>query len=309
MGRRRKREDVWLEVIPQAVGVLFLFALISPTVRHIISGFGHIFFLFIIIVLVALIVFTAYRAFQKSRSSGTVLNSIAQEQTETSPLRPPRSETPTNLIDQLRTIDWFQFEKLVELVYRKLGYSVSRKSGANPDGGIDLVIEKGGVRTAIQCKQWKTWNVGVKAVREFLAALTDSGIQSGIFITLSGYTGEAKSLAEKHGIQIIDETGLADLLEKLSAATDKDVLAILTDTRKFCPKCESEMVLRTAGKGFNAGQKFWGCSRYPKCRFTMKIHNQSGVLVPFPDTSTFSVLTCSCLLSDKTLSGLERQRK
>ena len=36
----------------------------------------------------------------------------------------------------------------------------------------------------------------------------------------------------------------------------------------ICPRCDSEMVLRTATKGNNVGRQFWGCSRYPKCRAT-----------------------------------------
>ena len=36
-----------------------------------------------------------------------------------------------------------------------------------------------------------------------------------------------------------------------------------------CPQCGSVMVLRTARKGANAGQQFWGCSQYPKCRKMM----------------------------------------
>lgn len=33
-----------------------------------------------------------------------------------------------------------------------------------------------------------------------------------------------------------------------------------------CPKCDQPMVLRTARKGANAGNQFWGCSKYPRCR-------------------------------------------
>ncbi|MFT3895945.1 MAG: DUF2726 domain-containing protein [Anaerolineales bacterium] len=33
-----------------------------------------------------------------------------------------------------------------------------------------------------------------------------------------------------------------------------------------CPKCGSEMVLRTAKRGDNQGGKFWGCSKYPNCK-------------------------------------------
>lgn len=33
-----------------------------------------------------------------------------------------------------------------------------------------------------------------------------------------------------------------------------------------CPKCGSSMILRTAKRGGSAGNQFWGCSAYPKCR-------------------------------------------
>jgi ssDNA-binding Zn-finger/Zn-ribbon topoisomerase 1 len=39
-----------------------------------------------------------------------------------------------------------------------------------------------------------------------------------------------------------------------------------------CPKCGGELVLRTAQKGSNPGQKFWGCNNFPKCRFTKPLN-------------------------------------
>lgn len=33
-----------------------------------------------------------------------------------------------------------------------------------------------------------------------------------------------------------------------------------------CPKCGSEMILRTVKNGSNVGNQFWGCSTYPACR-------------------------------------------
>ena len=33
-----------------------------------------------------------------------------------------------------------------------------------------------------------------------------------------------------------------------------------------CPKCGAAMVKREAKKGANAGNSFWGCSTFPKCR-------------------------------------------
>ena len=35
-----------------------------------------------------------------------------------------------------------------------------------------------------------------------------------------------------------------------------------------CPRCSGKLLLRTATKGVNAGRQFYGCSNYPKCKFT-----------------------------------------
>jgi predicted RNA-binding Zn-ribbon protein involved in translation (DUF1610 family) len=37
-------------------------------------------------------------------------------------------------------------------------------------------------------------------------------------------------------------------------------------TPPMCPKCGSVMVVRTATRGSNTGNQFWGCPRYPACR-------------------------------------------
>jgi hypothetical protein len=34
-----------------------------------------------------------------------------------------------------------------------------------------------------------------------------------------------------------------------------------------CPQCGSQLVLKTARRGANAGQRFWGCASFPHCRY------------------------------------------
>ena len=41
-----------------------------------------------------------------------------------------------------------------------------------------------------------------------------------------------------------------------------------SDRAMNCPECGRPMVLRTARRGRNAGNQFWGCSTYPACRGT-----------------------------------------
>jgi restriction system protein len=42
-----------------------------------------------------------------------------------------------------------------------------------------------------------------------------------------------------------------------------------------CPKCGAEVVLRTARQGPNAGKQFYGCSRYPACRYVRNLEKDS----------------------------------
>ncbi|MBD9416995.1 topoisomerase DNA-binding C4 zinc finger domain-containing protein [Pseudomonas sp. PDM16] len=44
-----------------------------------------------------------------------------------------------------------------------------------------------------------------------------------------------------------------------------------------CPRCSSLMSLRTAKKGKNPGSKFWGCSKYPRCKGTRSYTPEQGV--------------------------------
>jgi restriction system protein len=138
--------------------------------------------------------------------------------------------------------------------------------GANPDGGVDLIVESPTEKFVVQCKHWKKWIVGVRHIREFLGTLTDSRIPKGVFITLVGYTGEAKQLADKHGIQILNESDVIRMLEDSGLKFSKEISNLHSDTTKFCPKCESEMVVRTARA---TGKQFWGCSNFPRCRFIL----------------------------------------
>jgi len=170
----------------------------------------------------------------------------------------------------LRRLDWFQFEKVVAAIYHCHGDSVERLGGAHPDGGVDLIVTAKSGRFVVQCKHWCKWTVGVKNIRELLGTLATSGIPKGVFVTMRGYSDEARDLGVKHGLVLLDENQLAELIVGLGPAHEAEVLALLNDQRKFCPKCETEMVLRTAKRGAKAGKQFWGCPNYPRCDGTLE---------------------------------------
>lgn len=63
---------------------------------------------------------------------------------------------------------------------------------------------------------------------------------------------------------------IADQVRSASTGRAGIRMAVLVqEGTPICPKCDSQMVLRTAKKGGQQGEKFWGCSNYPKCRETL----------------------------------------
>ena len=57
-------------------------------------------------------------------------------------------------------------------------------------------------------------------------------------------------------------------IEKRYKKSDSPILKNNTKQKiKICPRCGRELILRTAKKGDNAEQQFYGCSAFPKCRY------------------------------------------
>lgn len=172
-----------------------------------------------------------------------------------------------NETDKIRDLDWPEFERMVSEAFRRQGYNVDHLGGPNPDGGVDQRLRKDGQVTLVQCKHWKQWKVGVQVVRELLGVVTCEGAQSGIVVTSGRFTQEARDFARKANVRLIDGPELLRMFQEVQTEIRKPVPDFL-----ICPKCQSEMVLRTATKGQNAGNQIWGCSRFPTCRGT-RVHS------------------------------------
>lgn len=174
-------------------------------------------------------------------------------------------------IGTLRTIRWREFEELVGEAYRRQGYKVTETGGGGADGGVDLILRKNGEKLLVQCKHWKMDKVGVKVVRELYGAVAAESASGGIVISSGTFTQEAKDFARGKPLELLDGSVLLNLIGKVQKAP---AIHIKTQDDNVCPICGSKMVLRTAKKGAKAGEKFWGCSAFPKCR-TIKPYSAS----------------------------------
>ena len=173
---------------------------------------------------------------------------------------------------------WRQFEKLVGEGFRLQGYRVVENDTAGPDGGVDLVLRKDGEKVFVQCKQWRSIKVGVSVVRELLGSMTALNAARGIVVTSGRFTPEAQAFARGRNLQLMDGPALHALLRQArgSAAVplatqappkfEEPAFPGMPVGAPSCPLCSGVMVRRVAKTGPNAGNEFWGCDGFPKCR-------------------------------------------
>lgn len=179
-------------------------------------------------------------------------------------------ETQTG-IESVRAMPWQDFEIFVGEAFRRQGYAVEELGGSTPDGGVDLVLYKGGQKSIVQCKRWKTYSVGVSPVRELYGVMTAESAHACIFVTSGTYTRDAIAFAKGKPIQLIDGSELVKLVGNVQssmqiAGRNMDAESRVESTGPSCPVCGGEMIRRVAKKGANAGNQFWGCAKFPACR-------------------------------------------
>ena len=172
-------------------------------------------------------------------------------------------------------MSWREFEMLVGEAYRLQGYRVTETGGGGADGGIDLLLAKGGENFLVQCKQWKAFKVGVDVVRELYGVMAAKGATGGFVVTSGRFTEDAKAFADGRNVQLVDGPKLFAMIQQakqsIAIKVPQPASSPIASTSKSeiapaCPQCGSSMVKRTARKGGNAGGEFWGCSKFPTCR-------------------------------------------
>lgn len=107
--------------------------------------------------------------------------------------------------------------------------------------------------------------------------LLDETQINNIYITLYPYTQVDQNIREKHVTDIKEKANTSTVMNKPFNNPQDDITPIkiykhtnghtAAPVNKICPLCNSPLVLRTAKKGIHAGEKFYGCSKFPKCHY------------------------------------------
>lgn len=166
----------------------------------------------------------------------------------------------------LEKISWQEFEALVAETFRRKGYQVTQRGGEGPDGGVDIELRQGKDKYLVQCKQWKTTQVGVAVVRELYGVMAAEGAVGGFVVASGSFTPDAKAFAQGRSIELVDARKLRRLIGGYQATRPEQTVPMVTSPA--CPVCGKHMIERVVKSGPKAGNKFWGCTQYPRCRGT-----------------------------------------
>lgn len=162
-----------------------------------------------------------------------------------------------------------EFEEFLLAHFTKMGYKVNTtpKTG---DYGADLIATNGFTKIVIQAKRW-TNKVGTAAVQQVLASKEYYKANKCMVISNNYFTKNATNLANKAQVELWDRDKLLNIMKKVKGKKTIEKNFSYEKIKKInqrhlCKKCGAEMILKEGKYG-----KFYGCSNYPKCKYTEKL--------------------------------------
>lgn len=129
-------------------------------------------------------------------------------------------ETKNNLLEKLKALDPYYFEKVILILLKKMGYGDFIETAKSSDGGIDGIINEdklGLDKIYIQAKRFAENKVREKDIRNFIGAMSGD-TNKGVFVTTSVFDNGAiaKAKSAHHKIILIDGSKLVDLMHEFN---------------------------------------------------------------------------------------------
>jgi restriction system protein len=130
------------------------------------------------------------------------------------------SDVKSELLQKLKKIDPYFFEKVVLILLKKMGYGEFIETSKSNDGGIDGIINEdklGLDKIYIQAKRFNEGKVREKDIRNFIGAMSGD-TNKGVFVTTSEFDEKAieKARSAHHKIICIDGKKLVTLMHEFN---------------------------------------------------------------------------------------------
>lgn len=137
-------------------------------------------------------------------------------------------------LDEIDRMDGLDFERLLKELFERLGYSAELTG--RYDHGADLVLEKDGVRFAVQAKR-AAREVPRRAVADAVASLAMYGCDRAMVVTNSSFTKPATQLGRANKVFLWDRGRLERELTGFCCVCQKRVSGKI---RKWCVDRQGE---------------------------------------------------------------------
>lgn len=152
-----------------------------------------------------------------NESESEIINSSPQDLIDRG-FRQIEAQVKSDLLEKLKNIDPFYFEKVILKLLKKMGYGDFRETSKTGDGGIDGIINEdklGLDKIYIQAKRYDSNKVREKDIRNFIGAMSGDTTK-GVFVTTSEFDSGAlkKAYDAHHTIILIDGKKLVDLMHE-----------------------------------------------------------------------------------------------
>lgn len=153
----------------------------------------------------------------KGIESSEIKNSTPQDLIDTG-FAEIESQVKNELLEKLKTIDPYYFEKVILILLKKMGYGDFIETSKSGDGGIDGIINEdklGLDKIYIQAKRYGENKVREKDIRNFIGAMSGD-TNKGVFVTTSDFDKGAYQKAHDahHTIILIDGNKLVNLMHE-----------------------------------------------------------------------------------------------
>jgi restriction system protein len=128
------------------------------------------------------------------------------------------TEVKNELLEKLKEIDPYYFEKVILILLKRMGYGDFIETSKSGDGGIDGIINEdklGLEKIYTQAKRYNDNKIREKDIRNFIGAMSGD-TSKGVFITTSTFDESAVKKAREahHSIILIDGPKLVDLMHQ-----------------------------------------------------------------------------------------------
>ncbi len=163
-----------------------------------------------------------FLTFYKEEKTGTIDNIIIKSASPQDLIDSGFSQIDTQvkneLLERLKIIDPYYFEKVILILLKKMGYGDFIETSKTGDGGIDGIINEdklGLDRIYIQAKRYNDTKVREKEIRNFIGAMSGD-TSKGVFVTTSTFDDSAITKAHDahHSIILIDGNRLVQLMHE-----------------------------------------------------------------------------------------------